>query len=306
MLEDRKVMITGGAGFIGSNLAHHLCKRNRVVVIDNLHLGKRENLAGADVELIIGDVTKDIDVKAVDVIFHLAAIPGVQASIDDPLGTTNINVMGTIRALELARRTDAVFVFASSCAVYGDSMEIPLGEDSIARPLSPYATGKRSCEHFIANYNEIYGLEGSALRFFNVYGPRQDPHTPYAAVVPRFITACLEKGDVVIYGNGEQTRDYVYVMDVVRAMEMVAEKGARGIFNVGTGVETSVLELLNVVKDATNHDGGVRFEPPRSGEVPRSRADITKIMEAVAWQPEYDLEAGIKETVAWFRELAEA
>lgn len=304
MLEGKRILITGGAGFIGSNLAHRLCGSNDVIVLDNLSLGRMENLKGADVEFIKDDITAlhSIDgVGDLDIIFHLAAIPGVQQSIDDPLGTVNINVMGTLNMLEFARRHDATFIFASTCAIYGTNMALPLREDSNPAPLSPYASGKLACEYFIKNYNEIYGLQTCAFRMFSVYGPRQDPHSPYAAVVPRFIKACLSNTPPVIYGDGTQTRDFVYVKDVTRALEMAASIGAEGVMNIGTGREYSVIELLDIIKKVTGYNGNVRFEPPRSGEALRSRADISRIKKALGWQPEYTLDMGIRETVEWFR-----
>ncbi len=301
MLQDKKVLITGGAGFIGSNLARYLCDRNKIAVLDDLSLGRVENLKGADMDFIKGDILdpKDLAVDA-EYIFHLAAIPGVPQSLEDPVGTTRVSVMGTMQVLERARKNDAALVFASTCAVYGNNPDLPLTEESSVEPLSPYAAAKLTCEHMIRNYREVYGLDATALRFFNVYGPRQDPESYYSAVIPTFINRCLSDKPPIIYGTGEQTRDFVFVGDLVEALEKASERTVPPVINIGTGREVSVLELADKIMSMTGYGGEKIMEAAREGEVPRSAADPNLARKALDWVPKHDLESGLEKTIAWF------
>ncbi len=305
-LTNRRILITGGAGFIGSNLAEYLSDSNEVFVLDDLSLGSRDNIEGMNVRIIEGSILDDAilsQLDEMDVIFHLAAIPGVQDSIDHPVRTAEVNMLGTLKMLEYAREKDAgTFVFASSCAVYGDPGEMPISESTPPNPLSPYATQKLASEHLIRNYSELYGIKGVSARFFNVYGPRQNPYSEYSAVIPKFISLCLEGRRPVIFGNGEQTRDFVYVKDLVRGLELMASvEHKENIINLGSGREISINELAGTIAKET----GCGLEPEhaeaRKGEVERSLADISIAKRVLGWEPEYSLEKGIRETIEAFK-----
>ena len=305
-LKDRNILITGGAGFIGSNLTEHLSGRNSVTVIDDLSLGKVDNLSGMDVELIKGSILDDellSSLGAFDVVFHLAAIPGVQDSIERPIETADINFTGTVKMLEFARKRDVpAFVFASSCALYGDTSNLPINEKEPPDPLSPYATQKLASEHMIRNYRDIYGIKGISARFFNVYGPRQNPSSEYSAVIPKFISRCLNGKPPVIYGAGEQTRDFIYVKDLIKALELLAEKKPDvNAVNLGSGKETSVNQLAEVIIRETRCNLRPEHAPERKGEVERSAADITLARNMLGWKPEHSLEEGLKETISWMK-----
>ena len=306
MLKGKNILITGGAGFIGSNLAEHLSKSNSVTVLDDLSMGKKENLDGLNVKFIKGpildeDVLKSLD--GFDVIFHLAAIPGVQESIESPIETSEINFIGTVKMLGLARKIDAdTFIFASSCAIYGDTSNLPISENEVPNPLSPYATQKLASEYVIRNYRDIYGIKGISARFFNVYGPRQDPNSEYSAVIPKFIDMCVKGKAPVIYGSGEQTRDFIYVKDLVHALELIAERSPEiDAINIGSGRETSINELAEVIIRETSCNLEPEHAPERKGEVERSLADISIAKRVLGWEPMYSLEDGIKETIEWMK-----
>ena len=306
MLKGKNILITGGAGFIGSNLAEHLSERNSITVLDDLSLGKTENIEGLNVQFIKGsilegDVLKSLD--GFDVIFHLAAIPGVQESIERPIETSEINFIGTVKMLELARKMDAeAFIFASSCAIYGDTQNLPVSENEVPNPLSPYATQKLASEHVIRNYRDIYGIKGISARFFNVYGQRQDPNSEYSAVIPKFIDMCLKGNAPLIYGRGKQTRDFIYVKDLVHALELIAERSPEiNAINLGSGRETSINELADVIIRETSCNLEPEHAPERKGEVERSLADISLAKKVLGWEPEYSLEDGIRETIEWMK-----
>ena len=305
MLKDRRILITGGAGFIGSNLAEYLKESNDLVVLDDFSLGKKENLSGLDVEIISASILDDSalnSIEDVDVVFHLAAVPGVQDSIERPLETSMTNFIGTVKILEMMRKKDIPsIIFASSCAVYGNTEKVPVDESTCPEPLSPYASQKLASENMIKNYREIYGIKGISARFFNVYGPKQDPNSEYSAVIPKFIRRCIEEKSPVIYGDGKQTRDFVYVKDLVRALSLIAEKlPDEHVFNIGSGVETSINELAETIINETGCGKEPEYREKRAGEVERSLADI-ELIKGLGWKPEYSLKDGIKETIEWMR-----
>jgi UDP-glucose 4-epimerase len=301
----KKYAITGGAGFIGSNLAEALASENEVVVIDDLSSGKRKNLAGLEVSLVEGSVL-DIELLRVafagcECVFHEAAIASVQRSVEDPIGTSRVGVEGTLNVLVAARDAGADrVVFASSAAVYGDSLELPKREDMRPEPKSPYAVSKLSGEGFCMAFNEVYGMRNVALRYFNVYGPRQDPASEYAAVIPKFVSAYLAGRAPVIFGDGEQTRDFVYVKDVVRANILASESSSSGVFNIASGTRTSLNELSRLIKGIT----GSKLDPvlahTRAGDIRDSVADI-RLAEGIRYSPNYTMEEGLREAIQWYQ-----
>ena len=305
-LHDRKILITGGAGFIGSNLAEHLSKRNHVTVLDDLSLGNLENLSGLDVSLIKGSILDDSILKSLDkfdAVFHLAAIPGVQDSIDRPVETSNVNFTGTIKILEMMRKKDIpIMVFSSSCAIYGNTQNIPIKESERTDPLSPYATQKLASEHIIKNYREIYGINAISARFFNVYGPKQNPSSEYSAVIPKFTDLCLKGREPVIYGTGKQTRDFIYIKDLVKALELIAERVPdEDAINLGPGKEVSVNELADAIITETGCKRRPVHVGEKKGEVKRSLADISLARKILGWEPVYSFGEGVRETVEWMK-----
>jgi len=228
------ILITGGAGFIGSNLAEELVKKHEVAIIDDLSTGMAENVENLDVKLVRGSIT-DLDLlkenfRGVDYVFHQAALPSVQRSVEDPIKTNDVNVGGTLNVLVAARYAGvAKVVYASSSSAYGDMPELPKREDMMPDPKSPYAVAKLTGEYYCRVFNEIYGLKTAALRYFNVYGPRQDPASDYAAVIPKFMNRIMAGKAPIIYGDGEQTRDFTFVRDVVQANVRVMESESRGM-----------------------------------------------------------------------------
>ncbi len=294
----KKFAITGGAGFIGSNLAEALAEENEVVVIDDLSSGRRENLAGLDVAFIEGSIN-DLDLlrqafEGATCVFHEAAIASVQRSVEDPIGTSRVGVEGTLNVLVAARDAGADrVVFASSAAVYGDSPELPKREDMRPEPKSPYAVSKLAGEGFCMAFNEVYGMRNIALRYFNVYGPRQDPNSEYAAVIPKFVSAYLEGKAPTIFGDGEQTRDFVYVKDVVRANILASQSEVSGVFNVASGTRTSLNELAEMIGKVSGNDIKPRYSDARPGDIKDSLADISKA-ETIGLFPEYSMEKGLR------------
>ena len=293
------VLVTGGAGFIGSHVAEALVARGKdVVVLDDLSSGKRENLPeGA--ELVEGDIREPQDelfagVKP-DVCFHLAAQADVRVSVARPEHDARINVIGTINLLEAAREHGTQLVFSSTGgAIYGEC-DGPAPENAPRQPLAPYGTSKLAGEEYLATYNRLHGTKHVALRYGNVYGPRQDPHGE-AGVVAIFFKRFLSGEQPKVFGDGKQTRDYVYVVDVVRATLAAAERDG-GVYTVGTGRETSVVELFDLCRRvAGKEDVEPEFAPPRPGELQRSVLDVSRAVDELGWRPEHSLEEGLRET----------
>ncbi len=304
------VLITGGAGFIGSNLVHRCAREGIAVrVLDDFSSGREVNLAGTAgrIEVVRGDLrnpaTVAAAVRGVRTILHLAAIPSVTRSVEDPRASCAVNVDGTLHLLEAARaeRVARVVVYSSS-SVYGESPELPKREGMRAEPISPYGASKLAAEVLASAWAKSYGMSIVSLRPFNVYGPRQDPTSEYAAVVPRFATALLRREAATIYGDGLQTRDFTFVDDMVEATFLAArwDGGAGAAFNVSGGAQTSLLELHALLERAT----GVRcppvHAPARTGDIRHSHADTTAAR-AFGYTPRVGLEAGLQRTVEWFR-----
>ncbi|MBI5825689.1 MAG: NAD-dependent epimerase/dehydratase family protein [Chloroflexi bacterium] len=304
-----KYLVTGGAGFIGSHISRTLLEIGHTVrILDNFSSGKRENLKGLDVDLLEGDLrdsSKVADaVKGMDIIFHEAAFVSVPESMEKPLECLDVNVTGTSILFEAARKAGVKrVVVASSAAVYGDSEAYPLSEETPLRQLSPYATSKRVDEMYAELFTQQFGLEVAALRYFNVYGPRQRPDSMYAAAVPIFIRRMLDNKPITIYGDGGQTRDLVNVRDVVQANLLASEHPAAPgkIFNVCTGVETRLLDLLDILYQIFPNAPKHIHAEPRAGDIYRSIGTPKKIVESLGFKPQVTLAQGLKEAVESMR-----
>lgn len=302
--------MTGGAGFIGS----HLCRRlvadgHEVVAFDDLSEGTVDNLADVpEVRFVRGDVRDERGLASVargcSVIFHEAAIRSVPKSIAEPQATTDVNVRGTLNALLAARDAGAALVFASSSSVYGDQHTFPLHEDMRPMPRSPYAASKLAGEAYCRAWALSYGVPAVALRYFNVYGPGQDPASEYAAVVPRFVIACLTGARPEIHGDGEQSRDFTYIDDVVEANILAgrASDEARGtVLNIGGGRRpTSINEILRIVAGYTGASPVPSHTPPREGDVARSEADVSRAERLIGYRPSVEVAEGLHRTASWF------
>ncbi len=312
-----RTLVTGGAGFIGSNLVDALlAEGHEVVVFDDLSSGKEENLRGAlanGATLVRGDVRTPADVAAAvdqagaEVIFHLAAQIDVRKSVADPAFDALTNVGGTINVLEAARAAGArVINVSTGGAIYGDADVIPSPETVEPLPEAPYGQSKFCAERYIGLYGRLHGLVGATVRLGNVYGPRQDPMGE-AGVIAIFCGK-LERGErPTVYGDGTQTRDYVYVADVVGALlAVLAHPEARGEYNVGTGTESTVLDILEALAQHADGSFEADFAPARAGEMPRSCLDVTRAREELGWQPTIDLAEGLRRTVAWSQTPATA
>lgn len=309
--EYKSALVTGGAGFIGSHLVDALVAQGcRVKVLDNLSTGKEANLAahGSKIEFIHGDIRDrqvvDRAVAGCDVVFHLAAIVSVVQTTEDPVGSFAINEAASLNVLEAARQAGVRrFVFASSCAVYGDAPELPKRESMSPSPLTPYAAQKLSVEYHLRVYQSLYGLGAAGLRFFNVFGPRQDPSSPYSGVISIFMTKALKGEGPTIFGDGEQTRDFVFVTDVVQALTAAARMPAAvgRIFNVGTGKSVSINTLWHKIASLSRTGVAPNRAPARAGEVLHSRSSIELAAERLEFAPRVALDEGLRQTMEWYR-----
>ncbi|MCG7845357.1 MAG: SDR family oxidoreductase [Methanomassiliicoccales archaeon] len=301
-----RVLVTGGAGFIGSHITSALAEDNEVLVLDDLSSGTRENLSGVRAELIVSSI-RDADkvrevMEGVDYVFHHAAIASVPKSVDDPITSNQVNVCGTLRVLTEARQAKVrKVVFASSSAVYGDVPSEMKREDDLPVPISPYAVTKLTGEHYCRNFWLNFGLPTCSLRYFNVFGPRQDPSSEYAAVVPKFIQAIKEGRKLTIFGDGEQTRDFAYVGDVVQANLLAAlDEGHNGqVFNIARQEKVSVNQLAVMLLkhfglEAQDH---VQYQPVRKGDIKHSLADISKARNELGFSPRYGMMEGLSLTI---------
>ena len=305
-------LVTGGAGFIGSNMVRMLVEQGKSVrVLDDFSTGREENLAGLSkrVELVRGDIRdKDTAGKAVAgvrFVLHLAAVPSVIKSVEDPVLTNSVNIGGMLNMLVAARDAGAErFVLASSSSVYGDTVELPKRENMTPQPLAPYALQKLTGEHYCAVFHQLYGLRTYALRFFNVYGPRQNPDSEYAAAVPRFIRLLSDGKPPTIFGDGNQTRDFSFVADVVQACLVCCkapDSAAGKVFNVAGDNRTSVNQLVDCIKKILGSTVKPIYADARKGDVRDSHADITRAKKILGWEPTVVLKEGLERTVEWFR-----
>lgn len=304
------VLVTGGAGFIGSNLARRLIEAGSTVrILDNLSTGRSENLEGLDgrVETLVGDLRDRDAVRAavdgVEVVFHLGALPSVARSLEDPLAATESNVTGTLNVLMAAVESGVRrVVYASSSSVYGDTPTLPKHEEMPVAPLSPYAASKLAGEAYCRAYTAALGLETVSLRFFNVFGPRQDPGSEYAAVIPRFVSRILAGEPPVILGDGRQSRDFTFVENAVDACVLAAEtdRGIGEVMNVGCGDQATLLDLVDILNDLMGAGVEPVFAEPRRGDVRHSRADISRAERLLGYRPSVSLRDGLALTVEWF------
>jgi nucleoside-diphosphate-sugar epimerase len=309
-----KVLVTGGAGFIGSHLASRLLSDGHEVrILDNFSTGSRANVAllGDAVEVVEGDIQSyeraHNAVGGCEVVFHEAALPSVPRSIQDPLTSNAVNVIGTLNIL-LASRDSGVrrVVFASSSSIYGADRTLPKQEDRAPQPMAPYAVAKLAAEGYCRSFSQVYGLETVALRYFNVFGPRQDPLSQYSAVIPKFITALLKREAPVIFGDGEQSRDFTYIDNVIDANMLAAEApDASGqTFNVACGERVSLLQLLEDLREIIGVEVETNFLEGRPGDVKHSLADISRARETLGYEPAVDFADGLRRTVEYLRETA--
>ena len=305
-MKDKKVIVTGGLGFIGSHLVDALLETNDVTVIDNQSTGKLKNLehlGDARPEVIEGDVAA-LDLPAIfdghDYVFHLAALPSVQRSIDEPQMSNRSNTNGTLNVLIAAKESGVKkVVYASSSSVYGDTVELPKREDMCLAPKSPYAVTKAAGELYCTAFQEVYGLRTVSLRYFNVFGPRQDYRSGYAAVIPRFIAAMLKNSPPVVYGDGEQSRDFTFVRHVVEANVRACESKATGAFNIACGRSVTLNELIAILAKITGSNVEPIHAAPRPGDIRHSLAAISKAR-VFGYAPRSNFEDELKETVRWF------
>jgi UDP-glucose 4-epimerase len=308
------ILVTGIAGFIGSSIARALLAEGaHVRGIDNLSTGSMDNIEGirSRIDFRNADVLdrEEIDhaCKGVDYVFHEAAIPSVPKSVDDPIGTNDPNLTGTLYVLEAARKAGVRRVlYAASSAAYGDSPELPKTETMLPAPLSPYAVQKLAGEHYLASYYRVYGLETVSLRYFNIFGPRQDPSSQYSGVLARFISLMLAGQAPTIYGDGTTSRDFTFIDNVVSANLLAAKAPAAQVagrvFNVATGKRITLLEAFAEIKRITGYSGGVNLAPEREGDIKHSVADISAAKEAFGYEIVADLAYGLEQTIEWAKE----
>jgi nucleoside-diphosphate-sugar epimerase len=304
------VLVTGGAGFIGSHLVQELVARGETVrVIDNLATGHLENLDAirAKIDLIQGDIS-DLDTiqdaaREIDIIFHQAALPSVPRSIQNPRASHDANLTGTLNVLIAARDHDIKrIVMASSSSVYGNSPILPKVETFEPQPLSPYAVTKLACEYYARVFAELYGLSTICLRYFNVFGPRQDPNSQYAGALAKFVQCALNHEPFPVYGDGEQSRDFTYIENVVNANLRAAysEFDGGAVVNVAGGVRTSLNQIIALLNELTEQSLETRFGPARAGDVLHSHADISRARELLDYAPTVDVREGLRRTLEWY------
>jgi len=303
-------LVTGGAGFVGSYLVRFLLDKGESVrVVDNFSTGKRENLdeVASKIELVEGDLNdRQVAAAAVDgveFVFHEAAIPSVPRSVENPTESHEANTSATLVLLEEAREAGVRrLVYASSSSVYGANPELPKVESMRTEPLSPYAVAKLAAEHYCLVFHNLYGLETVALRYLNVFGPRQDPNSPYSGVVSRFIDAILSKTAPTIHGDGEQTRDFTYVENVARANVGACHEAAAagGVYNIGCQTRISVNELWSTMAELTGSHLEPQLEPARAGDVPHSLADITAARRDLGFDPRIGIREGLEKTLSFY------
>jgi len=307
-----RYVVTGGAGFIGSNTVDELVRRGEsVVVLDDLSAGKEENLA--DVRNKISFIKASInDLESVrramheaDYVLHLAARTSVPRSVKDPLETNRVNIEGTLNVLVAARDAKVKrVVLAASSSAYGETSALPKVETMQPEPISPYGVTKYVCELYAQVFGRVYGLANASLRYFNVFGPRQDPGSPYSGVLAKFCTAFLEKTEPVVFGDGEQTRDFTYIENVVQANLLACEAPAASgrVINVGTGKRTSLNQTLQLLREISGNNLEAQYDPAREGDIRDSQADLRLSGELLQYEPTVDFTEGLRRTFDWYKE----
>lgn len=306
-----RYLITGGAGFIGSNIARRLVSLGEnVVILDDFSTGKRENINDLlpKVELIEGDIcdprTVSKATKGVDFVLHHAAVVSVARSIDDPTCTNKVNVTGTLNCLIAAREAGVKkFVYAASSSAYGDTPVLPKSEDMKASPTSPYGVSKLTGEMYCKVFNDVFGLPTVSLRYFNIFGPYQDPLSPYAAVIPIFATRILRGEPPLVYGDGNQSRDFTYIDNAVEAnLLAIKSKDAAGmVFNVACGRRYTLNQLVEKIGEIIGKKIEPRYTDPRPGDILHSQGDISAARKILGYEPKIDFEEGLRRTIDWFR-----
>jgi UDP-glucose 4-epimerase len=309
-MKNKNILITGGLGFIGSHIVDTLIDDNEIIIVDNLSTGNIKNLKSPEHEnlRIVKEDLRNTNLNeltsGVDCIFHLAAMASVPLSVENPEECNDVNVNATVNLLKSAADNDVgKIVFSSSSAVYGENRNMPLKETEPLMPTSPYAASKASCELYLRSFYDSYGLNYTALRYFNVFGPKQDKNSQYAAVIPNFISALLEGEQAVIYGDGEQTRDFVYVGDIVRANIAAAESDYNGIVNVASGEKLTINRLYSIVKNTLGSDLEPKYLPERPGDIKHSLADNSNLEKINIKIDSANFETHLEETVNWFRTI---
>ena len=309
-MKNKNILITGGLGFIGSHIADELLNDNEVIILDNLSTGNINNLKNPNHENLkivkedIRNTNLDELTSDIDYIFHLAAMASVPLSIDKPVECNDINLNATVKLLTSSVKNDVEkIIFSSSSAVYGQNENMPLKETEQPMPKSPYAASKASCELYLKSFYDSYGLNYTSLRYFNVFGPKQDKNSQYAAVIPNFISALLEGEQPIIYGDGEQTRDFIYVNDVVKANINSAESDFNGIINVASGEKISINQLYDIVKKTLDSAVEPKYLPTRQGDIKHSLADVANMEKINSKVDSKDFEAQLQETIKWFRTI---
>jgi UDP-glucose 4-epimerase len=313
MLHMANYLITGVAGFIGSNLARALVERGeKVRGIDNFATGRRENLTALRERMEF----RELDIldleglrkacQGIDYVLHEAAIPSVPKSVADPIGGNRANVDGTLNVLVAARDAKVKrVVYAASSSAYGDTPTLPKHEEMTPNPISPYAVAKLTGELYMQVFYKVYGLETVSLRYFNIFGPQQDANSEYSAVLAKFITLMLKGQQPTIYGDGEQSRDFTYIENVIQANLLActapAPQVAAKVFNIATGARSTLNQTVAILKTLTNYSGSAKHEPERAGDIKHSLADITRAQKALGYKPSVNFEEGLKRTVAWYR-----
>lgn len=306
----KKVVVTGGAGFIGSHLAEELGRRGYyVVILDDLSTGKLENISQPlkkdNAEFVRGSIT-DLPLlrklfQGVEYVFHHAALARVPHSIDDPLSTNEVNIKGTLNVLLAARENRlSKVIYASSSSVYGEGASLPQREDAPPDPLSPYALTKLAGEYYCNIFRRIYGLSTVSLRYFNVYGSRQDPFSQYATAIPSFMSRICQNLSPIIFGDGEQSRDFTFVADVVGANILAAENNSEGVYNIGSGKGATINQLVEIILNLMQKSLAPIYQEPRPGDPRHTLADISKA-KGFGYQPKWNLEAGLRKTIQEFK-----
>lgn len=305
-MKNKKVVVTGGLGFIGSHMVEKLNNKNDVIIIDDHSSGRIENIKHLDfhkIDTVLGDINT-INLEEIfedcDYVFHMAAVTSVPQSISNPLKSNEVNITGTLKVLEAAKNSGIKkVIFSSSSSVYGETELLPISEDNSINPSSPYATTKASGELYCDVFSKMYNLPTISLRYFNVFGPRQDPKSQYAAVIPNFIDKILKNENPVIYGDGEQIRDFIFVKDVVDVNILAAESKENGVFNVGLGVSITINHLFEIIKNLIGKDIEPIYKKERVGDIRNSTADISKVKQ-IGFHPNVNFEKKISETIDWF------